>query len=149
MLLNNLAILHACCSVGADRTLLSVPQVVPEAIRTSVYAFDKCIIGAIGALTTPLAGLLAQKVFGFTQLSKPHKHHAHAPATAQSLARIAADNRANLNNARALENGLMITLLVPMVGALLPSPPAVGLTCCSCFPPVMTALRSKCALRRC
>ena len=35
---------------------VSPEQVVPEAIRTSVYAFDKCIIGAIGAVTTPLAG---------------------------------------------------------------------------------------------
>jgi hypothetical protein len=44
---------------------------VPEAVRTSVYAFDKCIMGAIGALSTPLAGLLAEKVFGFSHLSRP------------------------------------------------------------------------------
>jgi hypothetical protein len=44
-------------------------QIVPEAVRTSVYAFDKCIIGAIGALSTPLAGVLAEKVFGFTHVS--------------------------------------------------------------------------------
>lgn len=92
---------------------------VPEAIRTSVYAFDKCIIGAVGALTTPLAGLLAEKAFGFTHLSKGHsQHHAHAPATAASLARLEAEYRANVNNARALENGLMITLLIPMVRSL-------------------------------
>ena len=40
-------------------------QVVPERIRTSVYAFDKCASGAIGALGAPLIGVLAEKVFGF------------------------------------------------------------------------------------
>ena len=45
---------------------------MPEAVRTSVYAFDKCVTGALGALSTPLAGVLAERVFGFTKLS--HKH---------------------------------------------------------------------------
>lgn len=118
--------------------LFSMPQVVPEAIRTSVYAFDKCIIGAIGALTTPLAGLLAQKVFGFTELTKPHKHHAHAPASAHTLAQIAADNAANLNNARALENGLILTLLVPMVCALALMALSWDLSHRSCKRPTLT-----------
>ena len=44
-------------------------QVVPERIRTSVYAFDKCASGAIGALGAPLIGVLAEKVFGFRGVS--------------------------------------------------------------------------------
>lgn len=44
-------------------------QVVPERIRTSVYAFDKCISGAIGALGAPLIGVLAEKIFGFKGVS--------------------------------------------------------------------------------
>lgn len=56
--------------------VLFVQQVVPEAVRTSVYAFDKCIIGALGAVTTPLAGLLAEKVFGFVHVSTHKAKHA-------------------------------------------------------------------------
>ena len=51
-------------------------QIVPESIRTSVYAFDRCITGAIGAAFTPLAGVLAERVFGFK--ASPH-HSAGAP----------------------------------------------------------------------
>ena len=51
-------------------------QIVPESIRTSVYAFDRCITGAIGAAFTPLAGILAERVFGF----KTAPHHAAGAA---------------------------------------------------------------------
>lgn len=90
-------------------------QIVPEAVRTSVYAFDKSIVMAQGAISTPLSGLLAEKVFGATTLSthKPSQHgggHAHAPAPA-----VAREHANNLTNAHALENGLLTTLLIPLV----------------------------------
>ena len=90
-------------------------QIVPEAVRTSVYAFDKSIVMALGAISTPLSGLLAEKVFGATTLSahKPLQKgggHAHAPAPA-----MAQEHANNLTNAHALENGLLTTLLIPLV----------------------------------
>ena len=90
-------------------------QIVPEAVRTSVYAFDKSIVMALGAISTPLSGLLAEKVFGATTLSvhKPSQRgggHAHAPAPA-----VAQEHANNLTNAHALENGLLTTLLIPLV----------------------------------
>ncbi|CAL5221084.1 g3211 [Coccomyxa viridis] len=90
-------------------------EIVPEAVRTSVYAFDKSIVMALGAISTPLSGLLAEKVFGATTLSvhKPSQRgggHAHAPAPA-----VAKEHANNLTNAHALENGLLTTLLIPLV----------------------------------
>ena len=70
---------------------------------------------ALGAISTPLSGLLAEKVFGATTLSV-HKtsnrrgNHAHAPAPA-----VAREHANNLTNAHALENGLLTTLLIPLV----------------------------------
>ena len=76
----------------ADSAGLHCLQIVPEAVRTSVYAFDKSIIMALGAISTPLSGLLAEKVFGATTLSTP-KHakgvallgHAHYDPVPQAL----------------------------------------------------------------
>ena len=84
-----------------------------------MYAFDKSIVMALGAISTPLSGLLAEKVFGATTLSvhKPSHHgggHAHAPPPA-AAAYVAKEHANNLINARALENGLLTTLLIPLV----------------------------------
>jgi hypothetical protein len=72
---------------------------------------------ALGAISTPLSGLLAEKVFGATTLSvhKAPRHgggHAHAPAAAAYAAKEHANN---LINAHALQNGLLTTLLIPLV----------------------------------
>ena len=99
-------------------------QVVPEAVRTSVYAFDKGIVLALGAVSTPLSGLLAERLFGAKSLSVDHAHimqggagnSAHAPVPAPSSAGLAAEQHArNLTNAQALENGLLIVITIPLV----------------------------------
>ena len=99
-------------------------QVVPEAVRTSVYAFDKGIVLALGAVSTPLSGLLAERLFGAESLFVDHAHtmqggasiSAHAPAPAPSSASLAAEQHArNLTNAQALENGLLVISITSLV----------------------------------
>ena len=37
------------------------PQVVPEALRSRVYAFDRCFEGAVAAFSGPLVGIVAAR----------------------------------------------------------------------------------------
>ena len=39
-----------------------------------MYAFDKCIAGAVGALGAPLIGVLSERIFGFKGVSCIGKH---------------------------------------------------------------------------
>ena len=73
-------------------------EIVPEQLRSAVYAFDRSFEGAVGATAAPLVGLVAEKVFGY----------------AGSLGGgIAQDAALVLANARALGNSMLILLLVP------------------------------------
>ena len=66
-------------------------QVVPEGLRSSVYAFDRCFEGALSALSAPLVGLIAERWFGYTT-------HWGDPTPSRQL-----------SNARALGNGLLVS----------------------------------------
>lgn len=73
-------------------------EIVPEQLRSAVYAFDRSFEGAVGATAAPLVGLVAEKVFGY----------------AGSLGGgVAQDAALVLANARALGNSMLILLLVP------------------------------------
>ena len=48
------------------RGMSCAAQVVPSKVRTSVYAFDKCVAGLLGALASPLVGILAKRCFGYS-----------------------------------------------------------------------------------
>jgi hypothetical protein len=87
-------------------------QVVPESVRTSAYAFDKCIAGAIGAFGAQICGLLAERLFGYH--TKARAGHDCEPQSAHSAHESAAQWAENLNNARALENGLMWMTIVTL-----------------------------------
>lgn len=52
------------CSSGCNSPVFA--DIVPTHMRTSVYAFDRCFEGAIGALGTPLVGVIAEYGFGMT-----------------------------------------------------------------------------------
>ncbi len=73
------------------------PQVVPEELRSSVYAFDRCFEGALSALSAPLVGLIAERWFGYTSdWGDPTPAH-------------------QLSNAHALGNGLLVSQR-PVIG---------------------------------
>ena len=75
----------------------------------------RCIIGAFGALSSPLAGVMAEKLFGY----KGHSGAAHSSTpAAHDAAHKAAQAEANVANARSLENGLLIITVVPTVSHL-------------------------------
>ena len=53
-------------------------EIVPPHMRNLVYAFDRCFEGAIAACATPIVGILAQTVFGFTVSTASFSNKAHS-----------------------------------------------------------------------
>ena len=74
-------------------TLVVWLQVVPENLRSSIYAFDRCFEGAISALSAPLVGLVAERWFHYTS-----NFHGSTP-------------QQQLTNATALGDGLLVGVL--------------------------------------
>ena len=73
-------------------------EVVPDCLRSSIYAFDRSFETAVGALAAPIVGVLASKAFGFKGTLEI--------APGASAAAIAA-------NASALGSAIMAMLLAP------------------------------------
>ncbi|CAL8463252.1 g2786 [Coccomyxa elongata] len=73
-------------------------EIVPEQLRSAVYAFDRSFEGAVGATAAPLVGLVAEKVFGFAGSLK---------------ADAVPDPALQLANAHALGNAMLVLLLAP------------------------------------
>jgi len=79
-------------------------EVVPDCLRSSIYAFDRSFETAIGALAAPIVGVLASRVFGFkgTLSIEPG-------ATPDEVAR----------NAAALGSAILAMLLAPWAFCLI------------------------------
>lgn len=73
-------------------------QVIPQRMRTTAFALDTCIAGVLGFASTPLVGVLAQRA-GYRQ--EFNTKLSPAAAAAESV-----------RNARALENSLLLLVLV-------------------------------------
>lgn len=99
----------------------------------SLHVHCRCIIGAFGALSSPLAGVMAEKLFGYSggqhhaAVSSAPTAAAHAPGvhgapvpTAHEMAATQAAARAqrNVQNAHSLENGLLVVTVAPTVSHL-------------------------------
>lgn len=75
-------------------------ELVPERLRTHVYAFDRSFEGAIGACGAPLVGLTAEKLFGFS---------------GSVASAVAGGDSTKMKAARALSGALLFCLVVPWV----------------------------------
>lgn len=74
-------------------------DLVPEAQRSTIYAFDRSFEGALGACGAPLVGIVAERVFGFTG----------------AVGAAGGDGA----NAAALANALLVMFVVPWTACLL------------------------------
>jgi hypothetical protein len=88
-------------SVSWCQTCCNAPvfaDIVPPALRTSVYAFDRSFEGALGALGTPLVGWLAQYGFGMSL---------------KDVYDASGETKGNIEDAKALSDSLLLMLVYP------------------------------------
>ncbi|KAL6771840.1 hypothetical protein ACKKBG_A28005 [Auxenochlorella protothecoides x Auxenochlorella symbiontica] len=77
-------------------------DLVPEQLRSTIYAFDRSFEGAIGAFGAPLVGLTAERCFGFS-----------------GTVGAGRDDAESARNARALGDALLVMLALPWLVCLL------------------------------
>ncbi|GBG62817.1 hypothetical protein CBR_g32400 [Chara braunii] len=79
-------------------------EVVPERLRTTMYAYDRAFEVSFAAFGAPTAGFLSQHLFGF-QVNRVQKHGKGPGAAMSNVERQA--------NAAALSKGLVVCLVIP------------------------------------
>ena len=82
--------MFSSCLCSSNQKVAAWVQVVPEGLRSSIYAFDRCFEGAISALSAPLVGLVAERWFHYEAT-----FHGSTP-------------QQQLSNATALGDGLLV-----------------------------------------
>jgi len=95
VLLWAMGMLVSWCATSCNNPVFA--DVVPEHLRSMIYAYDRCLEGGIAAMITPLVGVLAEQTFKYR---KPDPLH---PMSREE----------GLHNADALGNALVVTCTVP------------------------------------
>ena len=90
-------------------------EIVPADLRSSVYAFDRGFEGAVGALATPLVGVVASRVFGFegSLAGGGGGGHSSSSSSGSDSSASSAPSALNLPQARALASALVLCSVVP------------------------------------
>ncbi|KAK9835393.1 hypothetical protein WJX81_006954 [Elliptochloris bilobata] len=86
----------SCISWSGTNNSAMFSEIVPEQLRSAIYAFDRSFEGAVGATAAPLVGIIADRVFGY-----------------RGAVGHEADPALQAANANALGNSLMAVLGVP------------------------------------
>lgn len=79
-------------------------EIVPDRLRTTVYALDMALGKTVAAVGSPLVGILAVKVYGFRQISHQERQ---MDGNQESIS--------ELDNALSLGKGLFVSIAVPFV----------------------------------
>mmetsp|Transcript_12335 Transcript_12335/g.34636 ORF Transcript_12335/g.34636 Transcript_12335/m.34636 type:complete len:131 (+) Transcript_12335:3-395(+) len=85
-----MGLLVSWCAACCNNPVFS--EIVPEHLRSMIFAYDRCLEGGIAAMITPAVGVIAQRVF-----------HYHTPTPGEDL--TPSDREAN---ALALGNALVV-----------------------------------------
>mmetsp|Transcript_16591 Transcript_16591/g.43015 ORF Transcript_16591/g.43015 Transcript_16591/m.43015 type:complete len:537 (+) Transcript_16591:330-1940(+) len=83
-------------------------EIVPDHLRSMIYAYDRCMEVAIAACATPVVGLVAEHWYGYVG----------AVARQQGPGGAMAHSERNAQNAAALGDSLLVCLMVPWVFSL-------------------------------
>mmetsp|Transcript_5450 Transcript_5450/g.15171 ORF Transcript_5450/g.15171 Transcript_5450/m.15171 type:complete len:500 (+) Transcript_5450:565-2064(+) len=93
------------CSAACIGPVFS--EIVPEHLRSMIYAYDRCMEVAIAACATPVVGLVAEYFYGY---------EGPVARRQENMSSVAAER--HVSNAKALGSALLISLMVPYVFSL-------------------------------
>ncbi|KAI5079268.1 hypothetical protein GOP47_0004747 [Adiantum capillus-veneris] len=89
--------LMSWCGTGTNNPIFA--EIVPQKMRTSIYALDRSFESLLASFAPPLVGILAEDVFGYV---------VSAPQTSEATSRMP-----DTENARALGKALFVAFGVP------------------------------------
>uniref|UniRef100_A0A061SJ97 Mfs general substrate transporter n=1 Tax=Tetraselmis sp. GSL018 TaxID=582737 RepID=A0A061SJ97_9CHLO len=90
-----MGVLISWCAAACNNPVFA--SIVPEHLRSMIFAYDRCLEGGIAAMITPVVGIIAEEVF----------HYTTPPPDVEPTAQVQKDN------ARALGDAIVVTFIIP------------------------------------